>query len=104
MDALPWLTHADFAARVGEVFEVVREDGSSVPLTLRTATEGSEAGGPGPDGATRLQFSLEFHGPAETPLSQATYRLVNDELGGLDLFLVPLGPRAGSMRYEAAFA
>jgi hypothetical protein len=104
VDGLPWLTHADFAERVGEVFEVARDGGAAVSLTLVDATEGTETGGTGPDGATRLQFSLEFHGPGDTPLPQATYRLLNDALGGLDLFLVPLGPQAGAMRYEAAFA
>lgn len=101
---MQWLTHADFADRVGDGFEVVREDGSPVSLTLVSTTEGTEAGGVGPDGATRLQFSLEFHGPADTPLPQATFRLVNDQIGELDLFLVPLGPQDGSIRYEAAFA
>jgi hypothetical protein len=31
------------------------------------------------------------------------YRLEHPELGVLDIFLVPLGPEEGRMRYEAIF-
>lgn len=34
---------------------------------------------------------------------QATYRLEQARLGSLDVFLVPLGPDAQGMRYEAVF-
>jgi hypothetical protein len=104
VDGLPWLTHDDFTGRIGEIFDVV--DGLPEPLrlTLSSAVEGAEAGGPGPEGATRQQFSLVFLGPPEPLLGQATYRLLHHELGGLDVFLVPLGLQGASMRYEAAFA
>lgn len=104
VDGLPWLTHGDFAGRVGEVFDVTTGDGDPVRLTLSSTVQGTETGGAGPGGATRQQFSLVFVGPAGAPLAQATYQVVHDELGGLDLFLVPLGPDDDGMRYEAAFA
>jgi hypothetical protein len=37
-------------------------------------------------------------------LAQGTYRLSHPQLGELELFLVPLGPAAEGMQYEAAFA
>jgi hypothetical protein len=37
-------------------------------------------------------------------LPQGIQRLSHAELGELDLFLVPIGPDAQGMRYEAAFA
>ena len=52
----------------------------------------------------RRQFSLLFRGPVDPFLSQGTYRLDHAELGALDIFLVPIGPDAEGMRYEAVFA
>ena len=48
-------------------------------------------------------FSLVFVGPARFVLPQQTYRVEHDSLGELDLFLVPIGPNGGGMRYEAVF-
>jgi hypothetical protein len=102
MAGLDWLTCDQFAGRVGERFEVAVEGGAPLVLELTEATEGSEAGGPGPDGQERQQFSLVFLGIPG--LAQGTYRLVHAELGDLELFLVPIGPRGEGMQYEAAFA
>ena len=104
MARIDWLTHDVFARRVSEQFDVTVGEGTSITLVLVEATESSVLGGHGPDGQERLQFSLVFRGPATQPLPQQTYRLRHAELGELDLFLVPLGPDAEGMLYEAAFA
>ena len=104
MARIEWLTHDLFAGRVSEQFDVAVGQEPSVALELVEATEGTEPGGRGPEGQERLQFSLLFQGPAAPVLAQGTYRLAHEELGDLDLFLVPVGPGAGGMRYEAAFA
>jgi hypothetical protein len=98
---MEWLTHADFADRVGEAFEV---PDAGLVLTLAEASESSEAGGPGPGGRTRNQFSLVFTGPLDGAMEQGTVRVVHPDLGEQHLFLVPLGPEGDAMRYEAAFA
>jgi hypothetical protein len=100
---LGWLTHDHFAGRVGEGFDVTAP-GPAVPLELIEATVGDQPGGQGPDGKERRQFSLFFRGPAEPVLAQSTYQVSHAELGELELFLVPIGPDAEGMRYEAAFA
>ena len=49
-------------------------------------------------------FSLVFRGPMEPILQQQIYRLESEGFDGpLDLFLVPIGPDASGMRYEAIF-
>jgi hypothetical protein len=98
-----WLTYEMFRDRVGERFHVAVGD-QAVELELAEATESTEAGGPGPDGQERQQFSLVFRGPASAVLQQGTYQVTNAGMGELDLFLVPLGPDGDSMQYEAAFA
>jgi hypothetical protein len=47
----------------------------------------------------RAPFSIVFTGPQDQTLAQQTYSVEHDELGGFDLFLVPLAPG----RYEAVF-
>lgn len=99
-----WLTFDLFAHRVGEPFELDVAGGSTLPVVLVDATEGAEPGGLGPDGQERLQFSLVFRGPGEPILPQGSYALVHEELGELELFLVPIGRDSEGVRYEAAFA
>jgi hypothetical protein len=51
----------------------------------------------------REQFSLVFREPSGVVLPQMIYRVEHDELGAFELFLVPIGPDAEGMRYEAVF-
>lgn len=55
------------------------------------------------DGYSRRAFSLLFAGPASPLMPQAIYRFENAVTGVLEFFLVPLGPKNGIFRYEAAF-
>ena len=104
MARIEWLTYEHFAGRVGERFDVTAGDGEGLALELVDATQGSEPGGRGPDGQERLQFAVVFRGPADRVLPQGIRTLAHPELAELDLFLVPIGPDAEGMRYEAAFA
>ena len=56
----------------------------------------------------RPGFTLFFSGPLFGPnqrqyLPQHTYPIEHPTLGLMDIFLVPLGPRAGQMCYQAIF-
>jgi len=51
----------------------------------------------------REPFSLLFQAPREPLLDQGIYSLHNSKLGTLELFLVPLGPDADGLSYEAVF-
>jgi Domain of unknown function (DUF6916) len=53
--------------------------------------------------ARQIQFSLLFQGPHDAPIAQGTYNLEHDELGILDMFLVPVGKNANGIEYEAIF-
>ncbi len=104
MARIEWLTYDDFSGRVSEQFDVSVGEGPSVPMVLIEATGSSVSGGRGPDGQERMQFSLVFRGPATQALPQRIYAMTHAALGELDIFLVPLGPDAEGMRYEAVFA
>jgi hypothetical protein len=60
----------------------------------------SEDWGPTP---ARTPCSIVLHGPLDHALPQQIWPLDHDELGRLDIFLVPLGPDGDAMRYEAVF-
>ena len=79
--------------------------GEPLPLELVEVQRARYADDPaavGPHGR-REPFSLVFRGPRSPWARQGIYRLEHDGLGSLDLFLVPLGPDAAGMRYEAVF-
>ena len=50
------------------------------------------------------RYSLFFRGPANALLQQQIYRLEHEEMGALDIFLVPVEQDAKGFRYEAFFS
>ena len=104
MSRIEWLTHGDFAGRIGEHFEMTVPEGPPLTLELVDATEYEAAGGRGPEGQERRQFSLIFRGPAEPVMPQSIYPLGHAEFEGLELFLVPISQGAEGTQYQAAFA
>jgi len=91
------LTAADFAPHRGQRFRVATEAEPAFEVELLDVAE-SDAPGP-----TREQFSLVFRGGPSPPLAQRIYRVEHDELGALEIFLVPIGPDEVGQRYEAIF-
>jgi hypothetical protein len=89
------LTAGSFSARIGDVFHLA-VPGASLPFAL---TEVEEFGLT-PSG--RNAFSLHFLAPGPF-LPQGIYPLVHAELGRLEIFLVPLGPREAGNLYESIF-
>jgi len=53
--------------------------------------------------STRIPFSVLFITQQSTLLEQQIFTLDHSRLGRFDLFLVPLGPKAQGMCYEAVF-
>jgi len=90
-------TAADFARYRGQRFLIGPPAEPAFDVEL---IEVSESEAPGP---ARKQFSLVFRGGPEPPLQQRIYRVEHDELGALEIFLVPVGPDEVGQRYEAIF-
>lgn len=89
------LTIGDFAPRRGKAI-MVEVQGGAIPLVLKHVQPLP------PSGRIGGSFRLEFHGPLQSFLPQATYSFVlgTERMG---IFIVPLGPSAEAMRYEALF-
>jgi hypothetical protein len=110
--SLETLTAEDFRANQGGQFRLTggAMEGSpavSFEAELVDVTEHA----PGARGSFRIPFSVLFHGPLEPVAPQGIYRLENEQLGTLELFIVPVGPSEpaapgeapAAMRYEAVF-
>ena len=94
-------TEAEFARRVGQKFELQLDSLPSLELEL---IDVRAAGSPPPEGKGRsAPFSIVFRGPLEPQLAQRIYRLVHEEMGTLELFLVPVSADADGCCYEAVF-
>jgi len=101
MITLDKLQGSDFLPFLHQFFRV-RLDGEDVfDLELVSVAEV----GPNSMQGARKPFSLQFLGPVSRQyLQQHTYYLEHAYFGVLDLFIVPLGPETGRMRYEAIFS
>jgi len=87
------LAAADFAPLRGDRFRIAPDDAPAFEVELVEVTEiPREAGG-------RAPFSLVFQGGPSPPLAQRIYRVEHEELGAIEIFLVPIA--AG--RYDAVF-
>lgn len=99
---LDHLTADDFECHAGQSFTITLAGGEPYPLLL---VQVNRWGSASPDPPSRAPFTLLFHNDRQDAyLPQQIYRLEHPEMGALDLFLVPLGPGPGGMRYEAVFS
>jgi hypothetical protein len=97
---LSLLTCQDFAARKGENFNIRLSADIVVNSKLVDVTEFKNY-----SPINRLPFSLIFQTvDTLSGFSQGTYEINHPEMGGMDIFLVPIGPDSEGMRYEAIFS
>jgi hypothetical protein len=93
MRALETLSVSDFAALRGDRFRIAPDGAPPFEAQLVEVTEiGREPGG-------RAPFSIVLQGGPSPPLPQRIYRVEHDELGPIEIFLVPIA----ADRYEAVF-
>lgn len=90
------LTFEEFRDREGDSFELVLDGERKLPLTLIRVEELPATGREG--GA----FTLEWLGPYEPVLEQATYDFRDGE-DGFEMFIVPIRQDRDGTRYEAVF-
>lgn len=108
------LTHEDFSRYTGSRFLLPvapaapnppgasGAEAAAAPPPIPLELVAVNAGHPRP-GAARRSFALVFRGPRGLRLMQRIYHLHHDEMGAMDLFLVPINPDAQGPLYEAVF-
>ena len=98
MNTLDKLQSDDFTLYLNQLFRIHLDKTESIDLELVSVTELGARSQP----ETRTPFSIHFLGPvSQQYLIQSTYHFEHHQMGVLDLFIVPLGPERGRMRYEA---
>ena len=98
MSMLETLTNESWSECLGGSFELL-DDGRGTIIMMLAEVTGLGHGAPG----RRDPYSLVFRGPPAPILPQRIYRLRHEQMGDLELFLVPIGPDGEGMRYEAIF-
>lgn len=101
---LETLTLDTFSPHVGETFRIPLQGNHAIELELVDARSLHDpyAERPGPRTA-RVPFALVLAGPATPILPQQIYPLEHATIGRHELFIVPIGPDKGRMRYEVIF-
>lgn len=85
-----------FTGHVGSKFLMHFGDSQTAELELISAADVGSS-------PRQAQFSLVFQGPQDAPAAQGIFRVDHDELGELDLFLVPIARNNIGISYEAVF-
>ena len=94
------LTYETFRDRHGQSF---RDTEAGITLELLEVDDLTAVARNVPPDA-RTPFSLIFRGPAEPAVSQGIRPLEHDELGALEIFVVPVAMESDGMRYQAVFS
>ena len=87
-------SQAEFAAAVNSNFGISAEGGTPVEFTLVQCNEVIST-------ERQLCYSLIFKGPVEQPPIQDLYTLENDQLGRMQLLLVPVKRDEDGIYFEA---
>jgi hypothetical protein len=92
------LTKENWEAYLNKDFQVQIDDRNAVGMRLVSVSGfGRSLNG------RREAYSLLFQGPVQPMLVQRIYRILQPQLGSMDIFLVPVGKEAGGVQYEAVF-
>jgi hypothetical protein len=94
------LTHDDFFNRLHQKF-LLHYEGGTMETELIECRKLPSLGRPD---RQRKPFAIIFRGPRQPVLVQRIYKLEGSSMGPLELFIVPVGPDATGMRYEAIFS
>jgi hypothetical protein len=93
-----------FRTQLNTVFSIHLSPVTDLAVELVEVIEKGGLDGQQPPAATRQErFSVVFRGGRDRLLEQAMYHMQHDQLGDLELFLVPVGQDQTSVYYEAVF-
>ena len=90
-------SRALFAGHEGSAFTITDADGAGPQAVVLDRIEDGLSG-PGLE-----QYALFFEGDVDGVLPQKTYHLEHETLGGMDVFLVPVGNSGRTVQYQACF-
>ena len=89
-------TKEEFSQQVDKTFCVSASEGPEFDVSLLEFTDIA-------DTDTVETFSLLFRAPSHIGRAQGIYHLENDEMGSMDIFLVPIRQDEQGLYFEAVF-
>jgi hypothetical protein len=93
-----------FSMHLNTPFSIYSSPTMAMEVELVEVTEKGVSDHQQPSAASHQErFSLVFRGPRDRRLQQGMYQLQHDQLGALELFLVPVGRDHEGLYYEAVF-
>ncbi len=105
---LDQLTSADFAPYLKQTFRIYFAPTECIETELIQVDDlpgGYDDLDEGEPPPRRKPFSLIFRSEqVDSYLPQKIYTVQHEQIGSLDIFLVPIGPDPKGMRYQAIFA
>ncbi len=97
------LNEEDFRKQVGTKFRVLLETEGAPEVSLEL--EAVEPFPTLPHSRSDVErFSIYFYGPGDFFLPQSIYKLAHEQMGELEIFLVPISQDRRGFRYEAVFS
>jgi hypothetical protein len=97
---LSLLKAADFRPHLNKVMYIRFAQGVRLPAELVQVTELENY-----NKLERQPFSIQFKTEQkDSYYQQAIYTIEHPDKGDMDVFIVPLGPGGGGMKYEAIFS
>ena len=95
---------SDFSPYLNQTFHIHAEASKPLEAELVDVTEFKPRSDQDTESSKRNPFSIIFSCAQDQPLEQKIYKVEHDEMGTLELFLVPIGPdKNGLFQYEALF-
>jgi len=94
---LEQLTRESFSGQLNTKFRLSPEPGKMIELELIEIVDSGETAG------QAERFSLHFRGPLDYLFPQRTYRMEHEELGQMEIFIVPIRKDDQGFYYEAVF-
>ena len=93
-----------FNTQLNTPFRIYVSPTMAMEVALIEVTEKGASDHQQPSAVRRQErFSLVFRGPRDTLLQQGIYQVQHNQLGALELFLVPVGQDHEGLYYEAVF-
>lgn len=97
------IAREDFVRCLNQIFRLHADSGEAVEAELIEVKPLGSDDGHSRGTGKREPFALILRAPRDAPLGQQIFRVENDSLGALQIFLVPIGPDEHGMRLEAIF-
>lgn len=98
------LKYTDFEPLLNQTFQIEYGNGEILPVVLIEVAPGQNPSSNEENGEPYFPFSLIFQSSITDYLPQSTYPIGHEQLGTHEIFIVPLGPTAQGMRYQAVFS